>query len=131
MSPRRINGARRAIAAAVLLGALVGGCSDVYYDRRETIALGADDALAANQITQMVDPWPAHSNNNNLTFNGERMQRAVDCYRKNRVTQPADLDPTDDIGAPPPPPGTVCQGQMTIGSAPVATGAPVNPEASK
>ncbi|HUD89607.1 MAG TPA: hypothetical protein VMR17_24380 [Xanthobacteraceae bacterium] len=131
MSPRGINGARRAIAAAVLLGALVAGCSDVYYDRRETVALGADDAVAANQIEQMVDPWPPHSNNKDLTFNGERMQRDVECYRKDRVTQPADLDPSDDTGAPPPPPGAVCQGQMTVGSAPVATGAPGNPEAGK
>jgi hypothetical protein len=132
MSPRGINGARRAIAAAVLLGALVAGCSDVYYDRRETIALGADDAVAANQVTQMVDPWPRYSNNNNLTFNGERMQRAVECYRKNRVTDPADLDPsTDSGGAPPPPPGAACQGPMTLGSAPAATGAPPNPEANK
>ncbi len=131
MSPRRISGARRAIAAAVLLGALLAGCSDIYYDRRETVALGADDAVAANQVTQMVDPWPQYSNNNNLTFNGERMQRAVECYRKNRVTQPTDLDASADTGLAPPPPNTACQGQMTFGSAPAATGAPPNPDANK
>ena len=35
---------------------------------------------------QTVDPWPRHANNNNLAFNGERMQRAVQCYRADKVT---------------------------------------------
>jgi hypothetical protein len=78
----------KAIAAAIGLGALVGGCSDIYYDRRETIALGAGDALATNQVEQMVDPWPRYSANKNLAFNGQRMQAAVERYRNNRVIPP-------------------------------------------
>ncbi len=130
---RCLTGARRALAAAVMLGALVAGCSDIYYDRRDTIALGGNDAVEANQVEQMVDPWPPHSNNNNLAFNGERMQRAVECYRKNRVATPTDLDPTTDVAGATtaPPPSTACRGQMSIGSAPIATGAPPNPEAGK
>jgi hypothetical protein len=123
MSQPGINGAARAVAAAVALGALLAGCSDVYYDRRETVALGADDALAANQIEQMVDPWPRYSNNNNLAFNGERMQRAVECYRKDKVTEPADLNPSVDAGTPPLPGGAACEGAMSSGSAPQASGA--------
>ncbi len=53
----------------------------IYFDRRETIALGAGDAVAANAIEQTNDPWPRNSGNRNLTFNGQRMQRAVECYR--------------------------------------------------
>ena len=87
MSPPRIKGASRAIAAAVALGALLAGCSDIYLDRRETVALGADDAVASNMVEQMVDPWPRHSNNNNIAFNGERMQRAIECYRKEQVAR--------------------------------------------
>jgi hypothetical protein len=120
-----------AVVLLVITGSPLAGCSDIYFDRRETVALGADDAVAANQVTQMVDPWPQYSNNNNLTFNGERMQRAVECYRKNRVTQPTDLDASADTGLAPPPPNTACQGQMTFGSAPAATGAPPNPDANK
>jgi hypothetical protein len=78
----------RALAAAAVLAALLAGCSDLYLDRRETIALGADDALAANQITQMIDPWPPHSNNKNIAFNGEKMQTAVERYRTNKVIPP-------------------------------------------
>jgi hypothetical protein len=120
MSQPGINGARRAVAAAVMLGALLAGCSDIYFDRRETIALGAGDAVAANQVEQMVDPWPPNSNNKNLTFNGERMQRAVECYRIDKVTQPVDLDPSTDAALPAP--TGMCSGKMEQGSAQAAAG---------
>jgi hypothetical protein len=120
MSQPGINGARRAVAATVMLGALLAGCSDIYFDRRETIALGAGDAVAANQVEQMVDPWPPNSSNKNLTFNGERMQRAVECYRIDKVTQPVDLDPSTD--AAPPRATGLCAGRMEQGSAQPAAG---------
>lgn len=75
-------------AALVMLAAALGGCSDIYYDRRETIALGADDHIAANTAIQMVDPWPYYVGNKNLAFNGQRMQAAVERYRNNRVIPP-------------------------------------------
>ena len=68
--------ATKAIAAAALLGAMLGGCSDIYFDRRETVSLDAGDAMATNRVTQMIDPWPAASANRNIAFNGERMQAA-------------------------------------------------------
>jgi hypothetical protein len=76
------------LAATLVAGATLGGCSDIYYDRRETVALGADDAVASNRITHMVDPWPAHSANRNFAFNGERMQSGVERYRRHEVIQP-------------------------------------------
>jgi len=107
-------------------GALLAGCSDIYLDRRETIALGADNAVASNMVEEMVDPWPRYSNNNNLAFNGERMQRAVECYRKDKVTQPADLNPSTDSSAPAPAAaGDACAGQMSAGSAQPASGTSV------
>jgi hypothetical protein len=117
MSRPGINGARRGVAAALLFGALLAGCSDVYFDRRDTIALGGGDSIAANEVEQMVDPWPRNVNNKNLTFNGERMQRAVQCYRVDKVTQPVDLDPSTDSSAPAPVASAMCAGQMTSGSA--------------
>jgi hypothetical protein len=120
MSRPGINGAQRAVAAAIMLGTLLAGCSDIYFARRESIALGAGDAVAANQVEQMVDPWPPNSNNKNLTFNGERMQRAVECYRIDKVTQPVDLDPSTDAALPPP--TGMCAGKMEQGSAQAATG---------
>jgi hypothetical protein len=119
MSRPRINPAQRALAGAVLFGALLAGCSDpgLYFDRRDTIILGGGDSVAANEVEQMADPWPRNSNNKNLTFNGDRMQRAVQCYRIDKVTPPADLDPSTQSVAPTVGAGTMCAGQMTNGSA--------------
>jgi hypothetical protein len=87
--------AARLIAAAVAvigLGISLAGCSDIYTDRRETIALGAGDDIAANEATQMVDPWPPNSGDKNIAFNGQKMQSAVERYRTGKVIQPADPD---------------------------------------
>jgi hypothetical protein len=75
-----------AAAAAVALGAMLGGCSDIYFDHRQAISVEAGDAVAANQVTQMIDPWPASSGNQHIGFNGQRMQAAVERYRTNKVT---------------------------------------------
>ena len=86
---------RRRVAAAVALAALLSGCSDIYYDRRETVALGADDHIASNMVAQMIDPWPVYVGNKNLTFSGERMQAAIECYRRNpRVIVPVNPNTT-------------------------------------
>jgi hypothetical protein len=76
------------MAAALILGTTLAGCSDLYYDRREGIALSAGDAAATNKVTQMVDPWPRASSNRNIAFNGEKMQTAVERYRTNKVIPP-------------------------------------------
>jgi hypothetical protein len=120
--------AARGIAAAVALSTLLGACSDVYWDRRETIALGADDAVAANLVTQMVDPWPPHSNNKNIAFNGERLQMAVECYRSNTATPPSDLNTSSASysGGGAPAQSTKCAPKTNAGaSAAPATAAPV------
>lgn len=83
----------RIIAAALTVGALgmtLGGCSQLYLDRRDAIALSAGDGIAANQAAQVIDPWPPRSGNTNLVFNGQRMQSAAERYRTNTVVQPAD-----------------------------------------
>jgi hypothetical protein len=93
MSRPRTNRAARLSACCVIavgLGLLLAACSEGYWDRRDTIALGAGDAIAGNQVTQMVDPWPPHSGDKNIAFNGEKMQAAVQRYRTDKVTQPID-----------------------------------------
>ena len=95
---------RKSIALLVGLGALVGGCSDIYYDRRETVALGADDHIAANRVVQMVDPWPRYVGDKNIAFNGERMQASVERYRKHEVIRP--VSPVTSSATQPPPPIT-------------------------
>jgi uncharacterized membrane protein YgcG len=72
--------------AAVLLGALLGGCSDLYWDRRDTVAFWAGDAPASNMAIHTVDPWPPAAAKRRLTANGELMQRAAERYRTNKTT---------------------------------------------
>ncbi len=94
MSRSKTRSMSRLIAAVVggaAFAASLGGCSDLYFDRRDTIALSAGDAIAANEIQQMVDPWPAYSGNKNIRFNGQKMQSAVERYRTGKVHPPANI----------------------------------------
>jgi hypothetical protein len=81
----------RALATVVALGAALGGCADIYYDRRETISLGANDAVETNKVVHIVDPWPRNSVNRQLAFEGERVQTAYERYRHNRVITPVNV----------------------------------------
>jgi hypothetical protein len=74
--------------AATGLAVWLAGCSDIYLDHRDTVGLSGGDAVAANEATQMVDPWPPRSGDNNIAFNGQRMQAAVERYRNSRVIPP-------------------------------------------
>ena len=97
-----MTAARKSTALLVVLGSLLGGCSDIYFDRRETVALGADDHIASNMAAQMVDPWPRYVGNKNIAFNGERMQAAVERYRKHEIIRPISPVTNSLIQAPPP-----------------------------
>jgi len=80
------NAVRRVALAAVLV--TLGGCSE-YLDRRDTISLSGGNAVEANQVTQMVDPWPRVSAQRNIAFDGNRMESAVTRYRTNTVYPPS------------------------------------------
>lgn len=123
----KTNRAVRLIAVAVTALGLcpwLTACSDLYFDHRDTIALGAGDAVAANEITQMVDPWPPNSGNRNIAFNGQKMQTAVERYRTGRVIPPINAT-TSEVEMPPgasaapalPPPPTVAGGPATTAAA--------------
>jgi hypothetical protein len=80
-----------AMALIVLAGTMLAGCSDIYFDRRETVALGADDHVASNRVAQMIDPWPRDVGTRDIAFNGEKMQSAVERYRTGRVILPVNV----------------------------------------
>jgi hypothetical protein len=80
--------ATRAIVATALLGAMLGGCSEYYFDRRDTITLYSGDAVATNRVTQMIDPWPAASGRRNIAYNGQKAATAAERYRTGRVIPP-------------------------------------------
>jgi hypothetical protein len=82
---------RAAIPVALLLGAMLAGCSDMYWDRRENISLATGDAVASNKVVHMIDPWPPMSTQKNLAFDGTRAQAAAERYRNNRVIRPVNV----------------------------------------
>jgi hypothetical protein len=104
--------AARLIVTALAAGGLgvgLAGCSDsIYLDHRDSVGLSSGDAVAANEVTQMVDPWPANSGNKNIAYNGQKMQTAVERYRTNRVIPPINATTSvinvapGDAAAPPP-----------------------------
>src|SRR5215213_899806 len=69
-------------ALAFLAATTLAGCSQWhdYMDRKDTIDFSAGNAVNTNVVAHMIDPWPPHARNKNITFSGERMQRAVHRY---------------------------------------------------
>ena len=98
-SPSRISTLLRTVGVALLLnlvlistlGMMLSGCSDIYFDRRETVALGADDHIATNRVAQMIDPWPRDVGRRQIAFDGTRMQSAAERYRTGRVIPPVNV----------------------------------------
>lgn len=112
-------------AGAFGLALWLGGCSDLYWDRREGVSLSANDAVAANSITQMVDPWPPNSGNKTIPYNGQKMQVAVERYRTGTVIPPVSAV-TSDAAVPPatpplPPPSASSQATPSAISATTTT----------
>ena len=70
---------RLPFALATLMGA--SGCSSEYLDRKDTLLLGAGNAVETNVVTHVADPWPAESRRRDFATSGERTQIAVERYR--------------------------------------------------
>ena len=99
---RPFSKAMRTLALATAL-AVLGGCSEYYLDRRETIAMSGGNAVATDVVTQMVDPWPRESANRNIAFNGARIESAFERYRTNRVTAPRGIGTSNTYDSAPAP----------------------------
>lgn len=80
---------RLSACMAFAAAAALGGCSDIYYDHRDTVSLGAGDAVATNVATHTVDFWPRAAGERNITSDGQKMQSAAERYRTNKVTPPS------------------------------------------
>lgn len=100
MSWSRTDLAMPGLTGTVLLAGLLAGCSnpDFYLDRREHMHLSTGDAIAANKVTHMVDPWPRASANKNIVFNGDKMQAAAERYRSGKIIQPVSPTTSSDKG---------------------------------
>jgi hypothetical protein len=76
----------RAGALTLVLAALAG-CSE-YVARRDAISAYGGNAVEADKVVHMVDPWPPHAADRNIAYNGTVMQSAAERYRTGRVTPP-------------------------------------------
>jgi hypothetical protein len=99
--PRRSD-KTRSVVAAVLLASVLAGCSDIYYDRRDTVSFAANDAMASAHAAQVIDPWPAASANRNIAFNGSRVAGAIERYRTGRIIEPKGTGTSSSGYAPAP-----------------------------
>jgi hypothetical protein len=78
-----------AAALAATVCAMLGGCSEYYFDRRDTVTLYSGEAMAANRVTQTIDPWSPASGQRNIAYNGEKAAVASERYRTGHVIPPA------------------------------------------
>ena len=76
------------LVALAGFGTLAAGCSDIYYDRRDTVALTAGDAVASNIAVHTIDVWPIGAGDQRIVTSGQKAQGAVERYRTNKVTPP-------------------------------------------
>ena len=107
----------KVIVSTVLLATLLAGCSDIYYDRRETISVVSGEAMAANRVTHMIDPWPAASGKREIAYSGERMQTAHERYRTGCITKPVNAT-TSSTGYATDAQQTQCQNNRNTTGAP-------------
>ncbi|MBX2806046.1 MAG: pilus assembly protein [Hyphomicrobiales bacterium] len=85
---------KRALTVAMAGGSILflAGCYERdYYTQRDTISLGAGDAVATNANAQTIDPWPPHAKDTDIDLEGPRAVVAVDRYQTNTSLKPKGL----------------------------------------
>lgn len=96
--------------AIILAMVMLGGCAERKYGRylhaRDTISLGAGDAVAYNKAVQTIDPWPVYARKNHQTTNGKRMHLGMTRYQENKSIEPVGMSTNNEFDTPEgPPPG--------------------------
>jgi hypothetical protein len=83
-----MSGINRCVTMLICQGALICCFAfpwddpiDQYFQRKDTVTLGAGNAPAVNSATHIIDPWPRYVGNTRIPGNGERMAGAVERYR--------------------------------------------------
>lgn len=100
MTGHFVKAFRRGATIAVIGSALplLAGCYESdYYAQRDTITLGAGDAVATNQASQTIDPWPPHAKDTDIDLEGPRAVVAVDAYQSNTSIEPQGLPNSVDL----------------------------------
>jgi hypothetical protein len=116
------------LAVSALLALGLAGCSanqsldpNGYLERRDSISFTAGDAVASNKATMIIDPWPVYAADNNIAYNGQRMQAAVERYRYGKVIPPRGIAASGTYVPPTPDPSSA-MGPATPPVGPTVTG---------
>ncbi len=73
------------MALLIAAGLSLASCNQ-YWERKDTIAFGAGDSVAANTALMVPNPWPPGSRDTHIISDGARAQLAIERYRKGAVT---------------------------------------------
>lgn len=95
------------VVVAVLATVPLTACRETnpYLARRNTIRLGAGDAMAHNRAVHTIDPWPVYSKDTDLPADGKRMMVGIERYQKNESLEPEGADTTERFKNEEPPKG--------------------------
>lgn len=65
----------------ILAGAGLSACSNMYYERKDSITLSHGDSIETNKVLQIADPWPKGSQNTNIPMDPVKAAQAMYKYR--------------------------------------------------
>jgi hypothetical protein len=72
----------RSLLAAAALS--LSGCSNQYFERKDSVTLSAGDAVAWNKAQMIIDPTPRRAYDTNIVTPGETAARAGGNYASGR-----------------------------------------------
>jgi hypothetical protein len=75
----------------ILAGASLSACSNIYYERKDSVTFSNGDSVEANKALQVADPWPKGSQNTNIPMDPVKAAQAMYKYRcggQNGATTP-------------------------------------------
>src|SRR6476469_5121903 len=72
---------------------------DRYFQRSDSITLGAGDAKQANAVTHTINPWPSYVGDRRIVADAAKTRGAIVRYRSG--TQPRDPLPAIGLGGIP------------------------------
>lgn len=88
--------------AGIAIAVAVSGCvHDEYFERRDTITIGAGDAVARNRAVQTIHPRPRHAYRTRLLHDGTRINNAMEAYRKGTPSDDSDTSDTQNAETEP------------------------------
>lgn len=102
----------------------LGGCTGLhghdefanYTERKDTMTMGAGDAVRQNAATHMLTPWPSYVGDRQIFVQADKAGKAVECYR---------------VGKSQPTGGTTTTGSATSSGGTTTSSATSSPTMSK